>query len=462
MKALNDNKWFDKVRVNSWEIEILIVACILAFLFNVPDFVTERLASLDVSDHFNYRSETDHTGIWDLVGSIKFFIFYAISFCMSIAKATFSLYIFFRGFWVAAIGLSSVFPKGINIEKLKFSSYFNDMLSEYHFDKFILRLDNICSSIFSLGFLIGFLYISVFFFLSFACLLVTSIWYFSPSLSVDFFGYTLLVFLALGLIFFIDLLLLGILKKVKWRVFSYPYSKLYKFFRIITLFFIYESLYYLLISNTKKRVFVLIGLISILCAIVFAQDSLNADGYIHLSRLPQSESVMSKNYYEDRMKDSKINFSSKIIPFINSEIISKSYLKLYIPFQPIMHASIDSACANINSEYDRKSISDQSDLINCINSQYVIYIDNDTIENDFILNKYFSDDIYLNTFFMPISVNKYLDGRHTITIEKLFYEEAFIINNEDSTETNLLNDDSHLVLEKARDSIIHIPFYIYR
>ena len=33
MKAINDNKWFDKLRVNNWEIEILIVACILVFLF---------------------------------------------------------------------------------------------------------------------------------------------------------------------------------------------------------------------------------------------------------------------------------------------------------------------------------------------------------------------------------------------------------------------------------------------
>ena len=127
-----------------------------------------------------------------------------------------------------------------------------------------------------------------------------------------------------------------------------------------------------------------------------------------------------------------------------------------------MHASIDSACANINSEYDRNSISDQSDLINCINSQYAIYIDNDTIANDFILNKYFSDDAYLNTFFMPVSIKKYLDGRHTITIEKLFYEEAWYRNNEDSTLASSLTDDSHIVLDKARDSIIHIPFYIYR
>ena len=29
MSDTNDKKWFDKVRVNSWEVEILIVAVIL-------------------------------------------------------------------------------------------------------------------------------------------------------------------------------------------------------------------------------------------------------------------------------------------------------------------------------------------------------------------------------------------------------------------------------------------------
>ena len=272
----------------------------------------------------------------------------------------------------------------------------------------------------------------------------------------------LIFMLVIGVIFFIDLIFSGILKKIKWRFFSYPYSKLYKFLSIITLFFIYESIYYLLISNTKKRFFLFFSLIIIFGNTLFVKNSLSSDGYIHFNTLYQSKTIMSKNYYEDRMQDSKIKISSKFLPFINSEIISESYLKLYIPFQPYMHASIDSACANINSEYDRNSISDQSDLVNCINSQYAIYIDNDTIENDFIINKYFSDDAYLNTFFMPISVKKYLDGRHTITIEKLFYQEAWFRNNEDSTSADVLNDDSHLVLEKARDSITHIPFYIYR
>jgi len=461
MSDSNDKKWFEKLRVNSWEVEVLIVACILAFLFNVPDFISESLRSLHVSDHENQRSEIDNAQIWALMGYIKQMLFFAISFCMNVAKVTFSLYILCRGFWVAAIGLSSVFPNGVNLERLNFSSHFNDILRQSHFDKFILRLDNICSSIFSLGFLTGLYFVSILSFGAIDFLLLGSLFHFFPSL-LEFAEELLAISLVIGAIFFIDLIFSGILKKIKWRFFSYPYSKLYKFLRIITLFFIYESIYYLLISNTKKRFILFFALITILGNTVFVKSSLRSDGYIHFNTQHQSKTIMSKNYYEDRMQDSKIKFSSQFLPFINSEIISESYLKLYIPFQPFIHASIDSACANINSEYDRNSISDQSDLVNCINSQYAIYIDNDTIENDFIINKYFSDDAYLNTFFMPVSVKKYLDGRHTITIEKLFYEEAWYRNNEDSTLANSLTDDSHIVLDKARDSIIHIPFYIYR
>ena len=48
MSTSNDKIWFQKLRINSWEIEILIVACILAFLFNVPDFISDMIeANLD-------------------------------------------------------------------------------------------------------------------------------------------------------------------------------------------------------------------------------------------------------------------------------------------------------------------------------------------------------------------------------------------------------------------------------
>ena len=71
-----------------------------------------------------------------------------------------------------------------------------------------------------------------------------------------------------------------------------------------------------------------------------------------------------------------------------------------------------------------------------------------------------SDDISINTFFMPISVNKYREGKHVIAIEKFEYYN-FV---EDSSEQSTLSfDEAYKVeLSKRSDSLINIPFYIYR
>ena len=75
-----------------------------------------------------------------------------------------------------------------------------------------------------------------------------------------------------------------------------------------------------------------------------------------------------------------------------------------------------------------------------------------------------SNDISIKTFFMPISVKNYQEGKHIIRIEKLFYEYYDFI--EDSAEFNdgwwYYDQNVKVELVKAPDSLIHIPFYIYR
>ena len=68
-------------------------------------------------------------------------------------------------------------------------------------------------------------------------------------------------------------------------------------------------------------------------------------------------------------------------------------------------------------------------------------------------------DVFIKTFFMPIPLNKYQEGKHIITIEKLFYEGYEYVNPE--RYGYAISSDS-TVLVKAADSLIHIPFYIYR
>ena len=83
MSDSNDKRWFDKVRVNSWEVEILIVAVILAFLFQIPDFVSIKFAALEVSNHNDARSyiPQSSTPFWLLTGLVKQFIYLLINFC---------------------------------------------------------------------------------------------------------------------------------------------------------------------------------------------------------------------------------------------------------------------------------------------------------------------------------------------------------------------------------------------
>tara|TARA_B100001142_G_scaffold145376_1_gene146366 strand:+ start:1209 stop:2675 length:1467 start_codon:yes stop_codon:yes gene_type:complete len=488
MKDANNMKWYEKLRVNSWEIEILIVACILAALFNIPDFAEDKLQALAVSNHNDSLANNEDTdSIWMVIGLFKMFVYYGVSSFLNIAKLTFSCYILFRGFWVAVIGLSSVFPKGINRQKLNFSLHLDKTLPKQSFDRYILRLDNICSSIFSLGFLTGLYTISIMVYLSFSALFVSLVEYFininnymqnnGDVLLMSLF-FVLLIF---GIIFFLDILFLGILKRIKWKVFSYPYSKLYKILRILTLFFLYESVYYLFVSNVKRRV-VLFCWLLLAIFLVFFFISEKANGYLAFPKMDtinshafndgvptelRVKSFMAERYYEDRLIAAGNNFSSTSYPFINTEIISENYLKLHIPFHPYIHSSIDSACGltNPNRTWKIKVYGSwfYDKLINCINSQYAVYIDNDTIANDFSFYNYSAivddKDVFIKTFFMPIPLNKYQEGKHIITIEKLFYEGYEYVNPE--RYGYAISSDS-TVLVKAADSLIHIPFYIYR
>ena len=254
MSDSNDKKWFEKVRFNSWEVEILIVACILAFLFNIPESLNDYILQNRASDHFDWRGHKSNVGnFWYGIGIYKLAIIYIVMLCILIAKVTFCLYIFLRGFWVAAIGISSVFPKGVDVKRLNFSSDFHKLLPKNSFDHFIERLDNICSSIFGLGFLVAFFLLSLTVYMILTSVFIMPFQYFFQAITDGIINWILIILWGVGVIFFLDILLLGLFKKIKWKVFSFPYSKVYKLLRIITLFFIYEPMYYLFISNVRLK-----------------------------------------------------------------------------------------------------------------------------------------------------------------------------------------------------------------
>ncbi|HIK66514.1 MAG TPA: hypothetical protein EYF95_00925, partial [Flavobacteriales bacterium] len=100
MEEKEEIQWFEKLRLNSWEVEILIVGFVLVMLFNIPDTLSLELTK--IQEGFSVQEEGDL-----LIWIIRFVTTAILSFIVQILIISFSLYLGLRGFWVGVLGLSS-------------------------------------------------------------------------------------------------------------------------------------------------------------------------------------------------------------------------------------------------------------------------------------------------------------------------------------------------------------------
>jgi len=451
----NKIQWFEKLRLNSWEVEILIVGFVLVMLFNIPDTLslelTKTVNSLSVHELGDF-----------LTWIIRLLTLGILSSIIHILIVSFSVYLGLRGFWVGILGLSSVYPKGINLKRLNFNTIFNKQVSQYNFTDFIIKIDNICSSIFSFSFLISFSIVSLcLFFVEF--MLLSSFLY-NIGVAEGWIGDVItLSFGLFGFLFFIDYFLFGILKKIKWRPFGYVFNIIDKFYKYITFIFIYDTLYYAFISNVKRRIIFLliVGFIFFLTSF----ESFELEEPTYFPNVTSSKNIMKSGNYEDKFKQ-RDHYDDNLYPtypFIQSDVITENYLKLHIPYHTNMNIPIENLCpeiAGIFLESDTSglnTIDKQERILNCINNAYTIVIDSEEIESDFVFYDYAHPLLDIKTFFMLISLDQYTNGRHTLRIDKILKDEYIGISS--------FGDGSGKIEQKFRsgsDSTLNIPFFISR
>ena len=104
--------WLKTIQLNSWEAELLISALVLYALFQVPEFLEKT--SLQTFD----RDSRMH-GLFGLLEK-----------AIQLLSCGYILHILVRGIWVASVGLSYVYPKGIDSESLKFKGNFKKELTK--------------------------------------------------------------------------------------------------------------------------------------------------------------------------------------------------------------------------------------------------------------------------------------------------------------------------------------------
>jgi hypothetical protein len=232
-----------------------------------------------------------------------------------------------RGLWISTIGIRYVSGE-IDFEILKFSPIFDRFLKKriVSFDLYIQQLEKLCSIVFGFTFLIIFILIS-------AGLFVIGIIFIGLSIDAVIQNFhkgwlalmipLLLLYLLGGLIYFIDFMTLGWIKKRK--SIAKLYYPIYRFFSFVTLSSVYRPLYYNLIDNKYGRNVVLFLIPYLVIFTLISSMSFETHAYLPENRDAQT---LANDYYDDSWDNKNVVHSASI----GSKYVNNGFIELFLPY----------------------------------------------------------------------------------------------------------------------------------
>ncbi|AUC83225.1 hypothetical protein [Lacinutrix sp. Bg11-31] len=436
-KSKTFKEWLDKLQQESWQLELIISG------FSIYG-LSQAYYPLETS--FNIAQNEGNVAL-----SIALII--ALSAC-TILLFTLLIHVVLRGLWIGALGLRYV-SGDIDYEKLNYKPKFDLYLRRKigSFDKYISTLEDYCSILFAVSFLLIFYIISIF-----SCIgAIGIIVYFfikdheTKNTALYITGIVLITFLILGMLLtFLDFITQGYLKKNKWL--SKIYFPFYWVFSYLTLSFLYRPLVHNFLDNKMgKRISL------ILIPIYFLISTLGSLTFIRSNYLTVSDASTSLianvfNYDESIIeKDMFINDAS-----IPSKIITTHYLPVFIEFDKKTEDVIFKFNENLKPENDirgmnsnvfvstKKQIQKQKrdalqvDYMKALSQIYSLKIDSLEYSNlDFVFTKHNNNQ---DGFETVLPLKKIADGKHVLRV--------YIATKTDSTNT--------------KNNIATIPFWYYK
>jgi len=232
-------------------------------------------------------------------------------------------------------------------------------------------------------------------------------------------------------------------KKSKW--FSVLYYPIYRFFSVISLSFIYRSIYYHLITNyTKKQI---ISVTLVLGATLFVAYRIDAwQTYPYYPEvIDENQYIVQKGHYDDERREGYIYSGS-----IPSKFVKNDFLELFLRYSPSSNEVLSVLCPDFrdlerNVSLTRamsagaKSAQDSTltleeilgtdesyealvkSSVGCLSSIYEVYIDGEKRDDlEFFFTRH--DNKGERGVETVIDIAELRRGRHLITINKLDFK----------------------------------------
>lgn len=344
-------RWVSNLQLESWQLELLITGFSIFLLASSLDEY-ERFRSAMVFDRLSPGSSSSNP-LFALSG---IFLLNTIPWALRFFLINLLIHLLLRGFWIGIVGLSSV-SSVIDFDGLKLRGKFRKFIPSKvrSLDELIVYLDKISSVIFAYTYLLVFSILSVMIvFMIMIAILGLIVWFSAMALHSPIFGILNVVltlatvlFIVSALLFFIDSLFFSTFKKSGW--FSAIYYYIYRFFSVISLSFIYRSIYYHLITNFKKKEIISVSLVLILCFVAWKSFSGWSPHKFYPEAEGDSPNIVETRFYDDTRGDQYIKRMS-----IPSKYVKNGYLEIFIHYDPAYNMVMQYKCpegANLRQEF---------------------------------------------------------------------------------------------------------------
>jgi len=325
-------KLLDRLQEDSWQLELLISGFAIFGLF----YAIRPIINLMNIARFN--------------GNILFSNFFSII-LISLFILIFNLllHVILRGLWIGSLGLRYVSGE-IEYDKLNYSEKFTKYLKRKvgSFDSYIAKLENLCSIIFAISFLLIFYVFAIFIF----SFIVYSFGENTKDIQSDWInkGILLPIMVLFGIgsfLTFFDLITQGLLKKNAWM--SKIYFPFYWVFSILTLSFLYRPLVYNFLDNKfGRRISLLLIPFYIIIFVVSNLYYQKSNFITTKSTSVSSVNVANGRSYKDIIdKDDDIFIDAFAI---QSKVVTEPYIKILIPLVNV----IEDPFIEFSPKFDQK------------------------------------------------------------------------------------------------------------
>lgn len=403
-------KLLKKLQEESWQLELIISGFAIFGLFTAFGPIREAIESAQ------FKQQLYPTIIMSI----------ALISC-AILIFNLLLHVILRGLWIGTLGLRYV-SGDIDYDILNYSEKFTNYLKKKvgSFDKYIATLENYCSIIFAVSFLLIFYVLALTFTVITIAIIATQILDNDslPETLRTVVGIFLIIFIIIGMLFtFVDFITQGWLKKKRWL--SKIYFPIYWIFSFITLSFLYRPLVYNFLDNKfgKRLSFVLLPIyITILVLVSFEYNTSN---YFNVADY-SSNLTANRGNYLDLLTDEN-DFIDKVA--ITSKVITTPYINVFILLDDNLEDNVFNYNPGLKPEEDQRGLKSDIIIIDDINwtkqdslkkayiqtvdEMYSIKIDSVRFDSEFILseskNKFLGFESYIN-------VKNLEEGKHLFNV----------------------------------------------